>query len=245
MQSTPPAMVLGCGRSGTSIFGELFAYLGNYQYRSEPPFDHVMDADYSRPQAFKVPRESAAYPPDLGLSFPLESLRRKVPDMRFFWIVRHPLDAISSLRVGISQNWGHHPRPGDWQEWLSRPVVEQCAHHWAFLNSIGFGKVRDCADLVHFEDMIEDPAEFAAIVSRALGIDPAGQSQAISAWAGRVQNTNNAKFVEAETSRPYSRSDHSVRVGRWRENLSAAEISSVLPIISDASMSFGYELPGD
>ena len=245
MQSAPPAMVLGCGRSGTSIFGELFTYFGNYQYRSEPPFEHVMDADYSRPQAFKVPRESAAYPPDRGLSFPLNALRRRVPDMRFFWIVRHPLDAISSLRVGISRNWGHHPRPGDWQEWLSRPIVEQCAHHWAFLNSVGFGEVRDCAILVRFEDMIEDPAGFAATISDALGIAPADQSQGISAWARRVQNTNNADFVEATTSRPYSRPDHSVRVGRWRENLSEIEASSVLPIISEVSRSFEYELPGD
>ena len=156
-------MILGCGRSGTSIFGELFEHIPVYTYRSEPPFEDVMAADYGRPQAFKVPRDSDRFgKPEPGLSFPLPAMRALRPDMRFFWIVRHPLDAISSLRVGIAQNWGHHPRPPDWQDWLGRPLVEQCAHHWAFLNRAGYGQVKDVATVVKFEDMIADPAGFAA-----------------------------------------------------------------------------------
>ena len=116
----PPVMVLGCGRSGTSIFGELFDHLSIYTYRSEPPFADVVDADFSSPLAFKVPRESEGFAPDTGLSFPLARLRSAAPRMRFFWIVRHPLDAICSLKVGIGKNWGHHPRPPDWEEWLAR-----------------------------------------------------------------------------------------------------------------------------
>ena len=87
-QTSPPVMILGCGRSGTSIFGELFNYLGNYAYQSEPLFDLVIGADYSRPQAFKVPRESEFYRPDPGLSFPLHELQQHVPNMKYFWIVR-------------------------------------------------------------------------------------------------------------------------------------------------------------
>jgi hypothetical protein len=101
----PPVMILGCGRSGTSIFGELFEHLPDYQYRSEPAFADVVDADYTSPLAFKVPRESEGFSPDPGQSFPLAALMRNRPDMRLFWIVRHPLDAICSLRVGIAKNW--------------------------------------------------------------------------------------------------------------------------------------------
>ena len=237
-----PVMILGCGRSGTSIFGELFSYIGNYTYQSEPLFDLVINADYSHPQAFKVPRESNLYSPEPGLSFPLSKLQQRVPNTKYYWIARHPLDAICSLRVGISNNWGHHPRPLDWKEWLSRPIVEQCAHHWAYINSVGFSKVSDIVSVVHFETMIDDPKGFALSVCKSLKLDPAHQSAGINAWSKRVQNTNNVKFSEAKTSRNYSRDDHTVRVGRWRENLTEAEFTNVLPLIKDVSVLFGYKL---
>ena len=240
---TQPVMILGCGRSGTSIFGELFKYIGNYVYHSEPPFDLVINADYSRPQAFKVPRESDLHSPDPGLSFPLRTLQQRVPNMKYFWLVRHPLDAICSLRVGVSINWGHHPRPLDWKEWLSRPIVEQCAHHWTYINSVGFNKVSELATVVYFEAMINNPKKFAISICKSLDIDPIHQSSGIDAWSKRVQNTNNAEFSEAETSKGYSRNDHSVRVGRWRENMTEAEVTKVLPLIKDASILFGYDLP--
>ena len=242
----PPVMILGCGRSGTSIFGELFEHIPVYRYQSEPPFEDVMAADYSRPQAFKVPRDSDRFgAPQPGLSFPLGAMRAHRPDMQFFWIVRHPLDAISSLRIGIAQNWGHHPRPPDWQAWLDRPLVAQCAHHWAFLNTAGYGQVKDLAKVVKFEDMIADPAAFAAGVCHALGLDPADFAETLAAWSDRVQDSNNAKFVEAMTSRGYSRPDHSRRVGRWQENLSAEDVDLAWPIVEAAATPFGYSRDGD
>ncbi len=234
-------MILGCGRSGTSIFGEFFDHNPLYTYRSEPPFEDVMDADYGTPQAFKVPRDSDRFGTPLpGLSFPLAAMRERRPDMRFFWIVRHPLDAIASLRVGIALDWGHHPRPPDWRDWLDRPLVARCAHHWAFINLHGYGQVRDIAEVVTFEAMISDPRAFARSVCRGLGIDPGEIADALDGWADRVQDTNNERFVEAETSRGYSRPDHSRRVGRWRENLAADEVNLAWPIVAEAAAQFGY-----
>ena len=240
----PPVMILGCGRSGTSILGELFDYIDGYQYRSEPPFEDVVNADYSTPRAFKVPRESEAHRPDPGLSFPLSDLLDRAPDMRFIWIVRHPLDAICSLKVGISKHWGHHPRPPDWQEWLDRTLAEQCAHHWTHINSVGFELVRDVATLVHFEAMIRDPEAFARRTCEAINIDLGSHRNAIGLWANRIQNTNNADFVEAETSQAYSRPDHAVRIDRWRENLERPEIRRILPIVARTALTFGYDLAG-
>mgnify|MGYP000034955135 CR=1 FL=1 len=237
----PPVMILGCGRSGTSIFGELFEHIPLYTYRSEPPFEDVMAADYSRPQAFKVPRDSDRFgAPKPGLSFPFEVMRRFRPDMRFFWIVRHPLDAVSSLRVGIAKDWGHHPRPPDWQDWRARPLVEQCAHHWAFLNTAGYGQVKDVASVVTFEDMIGDPAAFAIGVCRTLGLNPGSFADTLRGWSDRVQDSDNPKFVEAKTSRGYSRPDHSRRIGRWRENLSNEDVERAWPIVAEAAAQFGY-----
>jgi len=234
-------MVLGCGRSGTSILGEFFEHQPEYRYRSEPPFAEVFGADFSSPLAFKVPCESEGFKPDSGLSFPLAALRDRAPNMRFLWIVRHPLDAISSLRVGISRNWKHHPRPPDWRGWLDRPLVERCAHHWTFINSRGFSQVATIAAVLRFEDMIHDPYAFAEGICDNLGL--AREERSLTSWAKRVQNTNNASFKEAKTSRSLSRADHTVRVGRWRENLSEQDIALALPIVGPTADRFGYDLP--
>ncbi len=251
--SPPHVLILGCGRSGTSIFGELFEHLPGYRYRSEPPFADVIEADQRMPQAYKVPRESAGYPPTPGLSFPLDALLGAVASpLTLFWQVRHPLDAIASLRVGIAEDWGHHPRPPDWQRWLGRPLVERCAHHWAWINSVGHSAVASRVEaasfelmrfeVMRFEEMIADPAAFARRVCAVVGLDTEACSPAIGAWADRVQDTNNERFVEARTSRPYSRPDHSRRVGRWRENLSEDDVRAVTPIVAEAACTFGYAL---
>jgi hypothetical protein len=235
-------MILGCGRSGTSIFGELFDGLAGYTYLSEPSFDDVLASDFKRPHAFKVPRESPRYEAAPGLSFPIAVFLEKAPNTRFFWMVRHPLDAICSLRVGIDNSWGHHPRPPDWQSWQHEPLLKRCAHHWAFLNSAGFKQVEKDAVVVHFESMLNDPRSLAVAACTTIGVEPASQAEPISRWARRVQNTNNADFVEAQTSRNYSRADHQVRIGRWRENLSAADVDTVWPIVHDSAKQFGYGL---
>ena len=51
----PPVMILGCGRSGTSIIGELFDYVGDYTYSSEPPFEKVISSDYSTSTGIQGP----------------------------------------------------------------------------------------------------------------------------------------------------------------------------------------------
>ena len=127
----PPVLLLGCGRSGTSIFGELFDGLGGYEYTSEPNFIDTLRT-FGASKAIKVPTESEGYAADLGLSFPLDVLLSRFPNTVVFWIVRHPFDAICSLRIGIRNNWGHHPRPPDWRSWLDKPLIEQCSHHWAY-----------------------------------------------------------------------------------------------------------------
>jgi len=237
-------MILGCGRSGTSIFGELFDHLTPFSYYSEPPFAELVRMNFSQPIAIKVPAESEGYPPTEGLSFPLPVLLALTSSpLQYYWQVRHPLDAICSLRVGIANKWGHHPKPPDWQEWLDRPLLEQCAHHWAYLNTIGYQQVRQFAKVKKFEDMLENPLQFARSIAEDVGVERATHEQELATWAKRVQNTNNKNFVEAETSKNYSRKDHLVRVERWRENLTLDQVAQVLPIIDDAATLFGYDLP--
>lgn len=130
--------ILGCGRSGTSIFGELFEAFPGYRYWSEP---HLAEVRPRRGEtvAVKVPRTPPGSTPPAGSSVSLDDLLTTIPSPRqIFWQVRHPLDAICSLRVGISDSWGHHPRPPDWRDWTGRPLLERCAHHWATINGPGY-----------------------------------------------------------------------------------------------------------
>ena len=236
-------IILGCGRSGTSIFGELFEHLSPYAYYSEPFFAELLEFDFTRPIAVKVPKESSDYPPTPGLSFPLATLLAVIPDPKsFYWQVRHPLDTICSLRVGISQHWGHHPKPPDWQDWLDHPLIERCAHHWNYINFVGFGQVRHLVKVSYFEEMIRAPLDFATSIRQEVGLNPVEYEVELVEWAKRIQNTNNEQFSEAETSKNYSRPDHQVRVSRWKENLSAADVKCVLPIIEKTARQFGYFL---
>ena len=236
-------IILGCGRSGTSIFGELFEQLQPYIYYSEPPFAKLTTLDYTSSVAVKVPKESPGYLPSPGLSFPLATLLATVPEPRtIYWQVRHPLDTICSLRVGIAQDWGHHPKPPDWQDWLKRPLLERCAHHWNYLNSVGHAQVATLSTITRFEAMIADPRSFAESICYQIGIDVAQQQFSLADWAQRVQNTTNAQFVEAKTSRAYSRPDHTAKVNRWKENLSASEVARVVPMIQATAKAMGYAL---
>ena len=236
-------VILGCGRSGTSIFGELFEGLGDYRYYSEPPFADLFDYDYSTPIALKVPTESPGFEPSPGLPFPLAELLRVIPDPKtIFWQVRHPLDAVCSLRVGIAANWGHHPRPPDWNDWRERPLLDRCAHHWNHINSVGYAEVRDVATVERFEPMLSDPLAFAERIYAHVGQDATEQAEALERWARRVQNSNNELFIEAKCSRPLSRPDHEVRLGRWRENLTEAEAEQITEVVREAASRFGYQL---
>lgn len=236
-------LILGCGRSGTSIFGELFEELSCYNYHSEPPYSQLKFWDFSQAMAVKVPKESAEFRPTRGLSFPLDDLLDTIDGpLQIYWQVRHPLDTICSLRVGISRNWGHHPRPEDWEDWVDRPLLEQCAHHWTYINTVGFEPVKSRVVISRFEDMVANPLGFAKHIAKALDVDVAQHQGELEAWAGRVQNTNNKDFIEAKTSRPYSTADHQVRVGRWRENLSEEDVEILLPMIKAQMEQFGYSI---
>ncbi len=237
-------LILGCGRSGTSIFGELFEHIAAYTYYSEPPFSELATLSFSTPVAIKVPKECDEFQSTPGLSFPLDTMLSLLPKpTQIYWQVRHPLDAISSLRVGIAYNWGHHPRPPDWKSWLKRSLVERCAHHWNHINSTGYGQVSGLVKICRFEDMLTNPRDFATRICGEIGENPAANANEITSWSERVQDTNNEKFKEAKTSRRYSRPDHKRRIGRWKENLRSDELRQVVPIVRGAADTFGYPLP--
>lgn len=238
-----PVCILGCGRSGTSIFGELFQSLPNYRYYSEPEWIEFAAINFDTPVAIKVPKPPEHSTTTPGLPFKLRDFLKIFPEHGvIFWQVRHPLDAICSLRVGIAKNWGHHPRPPDYKEWAPRSLVERCAHHWNYLNTVGYQQMKDLVQVNRFEDMIKEPLRMALEKTIQAGVENARSIPEIEHWALRVQDKNNQKFQEADCSKPYSRNDHIRKVGRWKENLTEQQISQILPIVRKGAEIFGYNL---
>ncbi|MBL8596585.1 MAG: sulfotransferase [Devosia sp.] len=239
----PSVVVLGCGRSGTSIFGELFDALPQYSYLFEPSLSDLAAADdLSRPLATKGPRHHDEARHRDGLAFALPELFDILPaPRRIYWMVRHPLDCISSLRPGIAANWSHVPRPANWRDLQSEPLVIQCAAHWAHINSAGYAQIADRARVVRYEDVVAGPMSVATQILADLGLaDDADAAHAVAIWAARVND--NPGIDEAARQTHWLTTDHSVHVGRWRENLSAAEVAAVRHLIDAPARSFGYLL---
>ena len=238
-------VILGCGRSGTSIFGELFEYLPLYRYYFEPQFDELRAIDFDAgPIAVKVPKLPPGQRMTPGLPFLLEDLLATVPEPRvFFWQVRHPLDAICSLRPGIGENWSHNPKPPDYRDWQSQPLIMQCARHWQYINEVGYRAVKDMAVVMHYGDLVADPHHFMRTVCDKAGVLAFDHAHAIEAWAATVGNSKSPTSYEAKRQVHWFRQDHVTRVERWRENLSLADIAMIWPIVETAAEMHGYRDP--
>jgi hypothetical protein len=235
-------LILGCGRSGTSIFGELFNHLSTHTYYSEIDFDLYLNKDFSKPIASKIPRENRKYQNTPGLSFPLDVLLERIPNIKIYWQVRQPLDAICSLRVGISKTWGHHPQPPDYKDWMQESLLKKCAHHWNYINSIGYASVKKIAVVTTFEDLVRDSSKFSKDICEQLEIDPESHGLELKSWNRRVQNNNNEDFIEALTSRTYSTQDHHNKINRWKENLTKENLDEIVPMVRQTAAQFGYVL---
>lgn len=238
-------VILGCGRSGTSIFGEFFEDLGAFRYYFEPAFSDLANIDFSAgPVAMKVPKAAPGSPMTPGLPFELSELLRLVPSPRvIFWQARHPLDAICSLRPGIEADWSHNPKPPDWRQWLDRPLIERCARHWAHINTHGYLAIKEDCAINKYEPMVRQPLSTALRTCELVGVNPTIFREKIEAWVCRVGNRKAPDAYEAKRQVIWSRPDHQSRVERWRENLKQEDLASVIPIVAPAAKLLGYDLP--
>ncbi|MEZ5363364.1 MAG: hypothetical protein R2748_13735 [Bryobacterales bacterium] len=96
------------------------------------------------------------------------------------------------------------------------------------------------AQPTRFEDFLEAPRA-AKRIAADVGLDPA-HAAALDSWADRVQNTNNAKFVEAKTSR-LSRPGSRASRGALKKPDARRSPGCLSPMVAEAAATFGYELP--
>lgn len=257
------AFIVGCARSGTSILGELIAAHPAVKYVFEAtkvwesigrradgshrltaadatwPVRRGIAAQFARchgacdPEALvveKCPRNTLRIP----------FLRRTFPEARFIHIIRDGRDVACSLVPGLAAGRWQHLRPPDWQQIEAEyEGVCRCAMAWQSVVRIALADLAAVPHLeVRYENLVRDPVGTARLIFTFLGLPDAPE---VHDFAGRVHDQTTGSY-HAQHQVQWFRPDHATRIGRWRENLSAAQQARVQSLIGPLLHSLGYEV---
>lgn len=232
------ALILGCPRSGTSIMGELFQHLPGWKYRYEGNSD-LKALDSTEPLVWKNPKQSNKVPGLTVNPVELEALKR-VP--KVIWVVRHPLDAVLSLKTPIANGWNVLPRPHGWRG-MTGTQLELAARQWLWVNDTGWYNLLDSnleVCLVHYENMIARPGMVAWSLMEFLGAE-ADTTGAIAEWAATV--TDDPSEHQAENQDVW-RGSNTRRVGRWMDEMNEEIVDLVWGMCEETAQGFGYLMDG-
>ena len=219
-------IIFGCGRSGTSILGELFEHIDGYDYHFEAMLDEIKRYDFSRNRyiAVKVPK-SAENDRSPGLACNIDKLIELLPpNHKFIFIVRHPLDAICSLKPGIQADWGHNPKPPNYETLLNEKLVIKCAHHWNYINDAGYKLLSSKEKLlvVKYEDLVLRTCDTVTTILKYIGADLDVSS--LSDYISKIQDST-ANSYHAKKQIVWYREDHNKRVNRWKNEILKEELA--------------------
>lgn len=248
-----PNFIIGCARSGTSILGEAIAAHPRVAYLFEASdlwnaalAEHDDDrllaedaTDAARSEARRRFEDAVAASPGdvLVEKNPKHVLRipfldAVFPDSRFVHILRDGRDVIASLMFrNRGSSWGHLKTPG-WRDLLARyPEANhmRCAYQWR--DAVTAAR-RDALELrlgpdryreVRYEDLVQDPRRVMEDLLPFLGLDA---HAAIDAFLPKIQDATERSYHARKQVRHYIE-NHSRRVGRYRENLTADQLRDV------------------
>ncbi len=259
-----PVFLIGCARSGTSIFGETIAAHPRVAYLFEASKiwntlvpdrpDHRLTAEDASPDvAAAIYRALGEARNDLEGDVLVEKnpkhvlripfLRALFPRGRFLHIVRDGRDVVCSLMFrNRGSEWGHLEVPG-WREILAaHPDANhiRCALQWK--SAVATAR-SDAADLpngayldLRYEDLVTDPASAMASVWRFLGMDPPSDAESVLA---RIQDETRGSYHARRQIRHYVE-NHARRIGRYRENLDDRQLEDVLGVAGELLAELGY-----
>lgn len=257
--------LVGCARSGTSIFGELLAAHPAVAYLFE--VSDIWNAIFPDRDDDRLEREDAEHreaverlhrelagrvdDPSAGVILeknPKHALRvgfldAAFPGCRFLHLVRDGRDVVSSLMFrNRGSRWGHLRVPG-WKELLERyPEAShaRCAHQWrAAVKAVE----EDARDLdparllrVRYEDLVSEPVETATSTLNFLGLEVTPEVLEVAA---KIQDSTRGSYHARKQVRHYV-DNHSRRIGRYEENLTPEQIEEVEAICGDVLDELGY-----
>jgi len=258
-----PVFLLGCARSGTSIFGEALAAHPDITYLFElsPTWnsiveegaDHRLDASSATPEVARqvyaeFSQRLRGEPGEVLLEknpkhvLRLPFLAELFPWARFLHIVRDGRDTAASLMFrNRGPVWGHLQVPG-WKELLERYGEEnhvRCAHQWRIAVETARAdgaRLDDRCREVRYEDLVQGPLAVAEEALAFMGLDA---PEAVAEFCGKIQDETEGSYHALKQVRHYV-DNHSRRVGRYRENLSAAEVAEVEKACGGLLAELGY-----
>jgi hypothetical protein len=258
------AFLIGCARSGTSILGEALAAHPRVQYRFElsPLWQRIfpdadddrLEAERATPELARECYEALASEARLGPGqilleknpkhvLRVRFLARLFPWARFVHLLRDGRDTAASLMFrNRGASWGHLRVPG-WRDLLAHYPNEnhiRCAHQWRLAveaaregaRSLPPGAWRE----VRYEELLREPRVVVESVLSFLGLDLV---PAVAAFLPKIQNATRGSYHARKQVRHYVE-NHTRRVGRYRENLSAEQLAEVEAACGDLLRALGY-----
>ncbi len=260
-----PVFLIGCARSGTSILGEALAAQERVAYLFEasriwnelvpPRGDHRLEAaDATAEVAPTIYHALADARQELAGDLFVEKnpkhviripfLRALFPAARFVHIIRDGRDCVASLMFrNRGSTWGHLEIPG-WQDLLARYPKEnhiRCAHQWRFAVETARADAaaldRDAYLEVRYEALVSHPAATVGSALRFMGLDT---THDVTKFLAKIQNETAGSYHAKKQVRHYVE-NHKLRVGRYAENLSAAQLRDVTDVCGDLLATLGYE----
>jgi hypothetical protein len=163
-----------------------------------------------------------------------------LPRAKFIHIVRDGRDVTCSMLPGIGGTQWKHTRPDNWRALFSLPSAERSALTWKeIVNTID----QDLRKLplhlsmtVLYEDLLRNPIAVAHQILRFLDLRLVRK---VEDFSQKIQNKTKDSYQPAMSDR-WFRNNHTVRIGRWRENLSSSDQEKVHALISNTLQCFGY-----
>ena len=258
-----PVFLLGCARSGTSIFGEALAAhpLVTYLFELSPAWNAIVQEgpdhrlEQSAATAGLARRVYEEFSPALQggegevlleknpkhvLRLPF--LAELFPWGRFIHIIRDGRDTAASLMFrNRGPSWGHLRVPG-WEGLLESHGEKnhiRCAHQWriavetARADGLGLG---DRYLEVRYERLVEEPLAVAGEALAFMGLNTPAE---VAEFCGKIQDETGGSYHALKQVRHYV-DNHSRRIGRYRENLEPGQLAEVESACGGLLRELGY-----
>lgn len=254
------AFIIGIARSGTSILGELLASHRHVSYVFEAHHvwelggvgsgeSHRLTEEHATPRVKQEIRDWFARQGAQGRVLleknPRNTLRvpyvRAIfPDAKFIHIIRDGRDVACSMVPGCGgDDWGHL-KPPSWKRFFSENAgAVRCALAWTESMHIALQDLGAAPHLqVRYEDLVREPVEEAHRLCDYLELD---MDPAMLDFTRKIQDTTAGSHQAAKQSMWY-RENHRVRIGRYRENLTAEELRIIIPLLAPTLERLGYQV---